>query len=93
MDYNNDLADNVDSNDCVMDQIYMLEKILNKIEIDIKLLWDDIILPYLNDVNKRKILYKLIERGYPEFYKFMINNNNTYNTVINKLNILYSTMK
>lgn len=67
------------------DEIYNLEVIQEKMENDIKELWNNVILPYLESTTQKKILNKLNSFDYDKFYKFMIGNNNSYNLVNDRL--------
>ena len=70
-------------------EIYKMEKRQELIDSHIKELWDNIILPYLQDNNKKQILTKLTINDYDKFYKFMINENLSYKDMNNKIKKLY----
>ena len=61
-------------------------------ENDIKKLWDNVILSYLENVNSKKILNKLTNLDYDKFYDFMINSN-SYNMFYNRLKQLKKSTK
>lgn len=71
-------------------EIMNLENQIELMEKHIKLLWDNVIVSYLTNYEKRQILNKITENDYNKFYKFMINKNSSCKYMIEKLNYLYS---
>lgn len=65
-----------------------LEEIRDKMEKDIKYLWENVMVLYLQNLNKRQVLDLINETDYHKFYKFMINNNKAYNEIQEQLNNL-----
>lgn len=59
------------------------ENNLEKIEKDIKKLWDEIIKVYLKDINNKQILNKLSKYDYNKFFDFIIKESTSYNNIIN----------
>lgn len=51
-----------------------LERISNKMNEDIRNLWDNVVVPYLRNDDQKQILGKLNEHEYIKFYKFMVEN-------------------
>jgi vacuolar-type H+-ATPase subunit D/Vma8 len=86
-------TDNEETNE-LGDEIFRVEKILEKIENHINDLWDDVLVPYMNNTSSQ-ILTSLTEYDRNKFYKFMINNNIAYNDTCNYLmylnNLYYET--
>lgn len=60
-----------------------------KMEDDINKLWDNVIVPYIDDSNAKGILTKITKYDYHKFYKFMINSNKTCIELNNAINNLY----
>lgn len=73
------------------EEIYILEKKQYKMENDIRELWDNVMVPYMNNYNNN-ILSELTDRDYYKFYEFMIDNNEVYNEIFYKLEYLRSLM-
>ena len=57
-----------------------------KMENDIRELWDNIILPYLNDYNSNYLLDKLTDKDFDKFYEFMLYNNSTCDMLFDNYN-------
>ncbi len=62
MNNNNEVIDDINDN-------------YNNIDKHIRILWDTVIVPYLEDFNERQILDQLTTNDYDKFYIFMIKNN------------------
>lgn len=60
-----------------------IEYKINKIEKEIKELWDNVMVPYLNNYN-RQILINLTENDYIKFYEFIIKNNSDIKSLYNR---------
>jgi hypothetical protein len=75
-------------NDNRKDQlIYDVENLILEIENDIRKLWDNVIIYYINN-HKCQILDKLTEHDYTKFFDFMIKNCKPYQSSLNYLRIL-----
>lgn len=70
------------------DELAELYSIREKMENDIKGLWESVIVPYLNDFRYNDILNKLTENDYHKFYEYMINNNENISYVCGRINDL-----
>ena len=69
-------------------ELIELETIREKMEEDIKELWDNVIVSYLNNYRDRQILDKLTIYDYNKFYKWMLYNNNYYQYVCERIRYL-----
>ena len=69
------------------DQEYYKE-CLASMDKDIKSIWYTTIVPYIENYNSNYVLNKLTKDDYPKFYKFMVENNPTYNIINDNLNKL-----
>lgn len=90
---NNENNNNRCNSTNIMEQINELEKIQNKIEKDIRSIWEDIINPYINNKYKQQVLDCLTENDYHKFYNFMIMNNKTCIHINTKLATLYKSIE
>jgi hypothetical protein len=72
----------------IVNNIYDLEILILKMETDIKYLFDKIILPYQNDLQRSQILNKSNDI-YIKFYGYMIENSPSYQMIMSKLQHLY----
>lgn len=57
------------------DELNDLEEIKNKMEIDIKSLWEIIVVPYFNNINNSHFLNGLRTNHFDRFYNFFLENN------------------
>lgn len=64
-----------------MDELDELILIREKMENDIRRMWENVIVPQLNNVSGNYILGKLTVNDYHKFYEFMISNNDNFNYV------------
>jgi len=70
----------------VQDHITNLEQLLSNIEDNIKILWDQVIVPHIEPTNGGpRILTKLRLNDYHIFLKFMIEKNPVYNNILHNL--------
>lgn len=51
-----------------------IDKVDDDIDNSILLLWDSVIVPYLENIKDRQILDKITVNDYSSFYEYMINN-------------------
>ncbi|ARF11332.1 hypothetical protein Klosneuvirus_1_189 [Klosneuvirus KNV1] len=58
-----------------VDELAELYDIREKMENDIRGLWESVIVPYLNDYRYNDILNNLTVNDYHKFYEYMIDNN------------------
>jgi hypothetical protein len=56
-----------------LDELMDIEDAKDKIEQHIRELWDNVIVPYLNNYRDRQILGNLTVNDYDKFYKWIIN--------------------
>jgi hypothetical protein len=57
------------------------ESLQIKMTDDLKKIWFNVIVPYINNGNQAQILNNLSENDFHKFYKFMIAKNNTCVTI------------
>lgn len=67
------------------DELAELYEIREKMENDIRQLWDNVIVPYLNDYRYNDILKYLTTNDYHKFYEYMIDNNKNFNYVCKRI--------
>jgi hypothetical protein len=72
------------------DSIWELEETVDKMQKDIRILWETVILPYRNDLCRSQILDQIDEHDFDKFYRFMISKSPAYKKAMVKLNYLYS---
>lgn len=75
------------SNDPIV-QYRELTKVIKKMDLDIKHLWDTVMIPYLVNIYDREQLMGMTEWDYSKFYAYMINNNQTCKYLYSELKIL-----
>jgi hypothetical protein len=94
---NNDISDNENFYEnslensesySLSDEIFRMEKVVDKMETDIENLWHDVIVPYLTNYSKLQVLDELDENSFDKFYGLMINKNSTFKRAIKYLNYL-----
>ena len=78
----------IDDNYDVSVDIHETERLLKRIEKDIRKIWDNVIAPYKSDVCRSQILDRLTEDDYVKFYEFMISKNETYKKAMRLLDYL-----
>ncbi|QKF94027.1 hypothetical protein QKU48_gp0569 [Fadolivirus algeromassiliense] len=65
-----------------------LYETLNKMDRDIRSLWDNVMIPYINNYTTKQILTKLNENDYYKFHEYMVKNNDIYGYVLFRINEL-----
>lgn len=70
------------------DELAELYNVREKMEDDMKGLWDGIIIPYLNDYRHDNILCNLAPNDYHKFYEYMIYNNENIEYVYDRIHDL-----
>ena len=78
--YNDDNDDNIYestyiSNINTFEMADCINNNYNNIDKHIRILWDNVMVPYLENFNERQILDQLTTNDYNKFYEFMIKNN------------------
>jgi len=68
-----------------IDELAELYNIREKMENDIRGLWESVIVPYLNDYRCNDILNNLTVNDYHKFYEYMINNNENFGFVCERI--------
>lgn len=71
-----------------IDELERYITILDKMEHNIRNLWDDVIVPYLENYNERQILDQLDINDYDKFYNYMTSNNEVYKHVLHMIEYL-----
>ena len=72
------------------EEIEKLEKIEVKLQNDVKLLWENIIIPYIENINEKQILFKLKKEDFYKFLNFMAKNNEIFKYIHNRFNTLHN---
>lgn len=70
------------------EELEKLEHIFEGMERDIKSLWNNVMLPYINNYNNKQILTKLSSDDYDKFYNYMVNNNEMIQYVLCRISEL-----
>ena len=84
-------SDSDSDSDTNVDKLKELEhciKVLDKMDEHIRNLWDEVIVPYLENYNERQILDQLTVNDYDKFYGYMTSNNEVYKHVAFMINYL-----
>lgn len=74
------------------EELIELEKIREKMEENIRELWDNVIVCYLDNYRDRQILNRLTINDYDKFYKWMLYNNNHYQYVCDRIQYLLTCL-
>jgi len=74
-DDNDNVYENMNNNVNNSEIVENVNNNYNNIDNHIRILWDTVIVPYLENFNERQILDQLTTNDYDKFYAFMIKNN------------------
>lgn len=80
-----DIEEDIDTNKEEIDYYQLdvyLDDLLMHFDECIRDLWDNFFLPYAKDIYNDKLLDKLDENSYIDFYKLMINKNEVYSDIV-----------
>lgn len=82
--------DRQEEEDYDYDNIELMElyDVQKQIENDIRLLWDNVLVRYIEYCNESQILNELSSSDYTNFFEYMIKNNTKYKYVLNRINEL-----
>ena len=70
------------------DEMIELEEMDKKLQENIRSLWNNIMLPYIENINEKQILFQLTKMDYYKFHSFMINNNEICQYIYSRLDYL-----
>lgn len=71
-------------------ELIELEENFILMEKHINELWQNVIIPYLHNYNERQIINKIMENDYDKFYNFMINHNQMFRYINQRIIYLKS---
>lgn len=88
-DNDNTKSNNINNNDTNQyNELEILENILYQMDDQIRSLWDNILVPYINDYTHKEILTCLSDAQYYVFYDYMVKNNPSYQFVLDRIHEL-----
>lgn len=73
-------------------EIYDLERAIEKMENDMRELWDNVMMQYINNVEQKQILAQIRDGDFEKFRDYMFKNNEIYSYACNRLANLRSNI-
>jgi len=77
-----------ENNNDKLSELEELRQTFGKMELHIRKLWDNVIVPYLENDCQKQILFSLNSNDYPKFYNYMLLNNEIFSYVVNRITYL-----
>lgn len=71
-----------------LSELEELQQTFDNMELHIRRLWDNVMVPYLENDVEKQILFGLTSNDYPKFYNYMLSNNEIFSYVVNRITYL-----
>ena len=71
-----------------LSELEELQQLFDNMELHIRKLWDNVMVPYLENDSERQILFGLKSSDYNKFYDYMLLNNKIFLDVANRITFL-----